>query len=131
MQLFQEWPRQTKPKKGQFTDLSQGHSGTKVRCEPRLFSQGKTPEFPKSGRKIHELFGLALSLVRFAGATPAFSFLGKDSRAAAGASPPAQQFESSRDDPLQSAQQVSKPVSWPALPLPPRPKLRNASLFII
>ena len=26
----QEWPRQTKPKKGQFMNFSQGHSGTKV-----------------------------------------------------------------------------------------------------
>ena len=34
----QEWPRQTKPKKGQFMNFSQGHSGTKVQCESRLFS---------------------------------------------------------------------------------------------
>ena len=65
----QEPPRQTKPKKGQFMNFSQGHSGTKVRCESCLFSQGKTPEFTKMG-KIHELFVLALSLVWFAGATP-------------------------------------------------------------
>ena len=34
----QEWPRQTKPKKGQFMNFSQGHSGTKVQCESCLFS---------------------------------------------------------------------------------------------
>ena len=32
---------QTKPKKGQFTDFSQGHSGTKVRCESCFVSKGK------------------------------------------------------------------------------------------
>ena len=52
---LQAWPRQTKPKKGQFMNFSQGHSGTKVRCESRLFSQGKTPELTKMG-EIHELF---------------------------------------------------------------------------
>ena len=67
--LGQEWPRQTKPKKGQFMNFSQGHSGAKVQCESCLFSQGKTPEFTKMG-EIHELFVLALSLVWFAGATP-------------------------------------------------------------
>ena len=51
----QEWPRQTKPKKGQFMNFSQGHSGTKFQCESCLFSQGKTPEFTKMG-EIHELF---------------------------------------------------------------------------
>ena len=66
---FQEWPRQTKPKKGQFMNFSQRHSGTKVQCESCLFSSGKTPEFTKMG-EIHELFVLALSLVWFAGATP-------------------------------------------------------------
>ena len=65
----QEWPRQTKPKKGQFMNFSQGRSGTKVQCESCLFSQGKTPEFTKMG-EIHELFILPLSLVWFAGATP-------------------------------------------------------------
>ena len=35
----QEWPRQTKPKKGQFMNFSRGHSGTKVQiCESCLFS---------------------------------------------------------------------------------------------
>ena len=65
----QEWPRQTKPKKGQFMNFLQGHFGTKVQCESCLFSQRKTPEFTKMG-EIHELFVLALSLVWFAGATP-------------------------------------------------------------
>ena len=50
-------------------NFSQGHSGTKVQCEPCLFSYGKTPEFTKMG-EIHELFVLTLSLVWFAGATP-------------------------------------------------------------
>ena len=57
--LNQKWPRQTKPKKGQFMNFSQGHSGTKVQCESCLFSQGKTPEFTKNG-EIHELSVLAL-----------------------------------------------------------------------
>ena len=52
-------------KEGQFTNFSRGHSGTKVRCESCLFSQGKTPEFTKMG-EIHELFVLVLSLVWFA-----------------------------------------------------------------
>ena len=52
----QEWPRQTKPKKGhQFMNLSGGHSGTKIQCESCLLSQGKTPEFTKMG-EIHEHF---------------------------------------------------------------------------
>ena len=74
----QEWPRQTKPKKGQFTNFSQGHSGTKVRDVNRACFPKKTPEFTKMG-EIHELFVLALSLVWFAGATPEkkmFMFLG-------------------------------------------------------
>ena len=67
--VTQEWPRQTKPKKGQFMNFSQGHCGTKVQCQSCLFSQGETPEFTKMG-EIHELFVLALSLVWFAGPTP-------------------------------------------------------------
>ena len=62
-------PRQTKPKKGQFMNFSRGQTGTKVRCESHLLSQGKTPEFTKMG-EIHELFLLALSLVWFARTTP-------------------------------------------------------------
>ena len=73
-QHSQEWPRQTKPKKGQFMNFSQGHSGTKVQCESCLFSQGKTAEFTKMG-EIHELFALALFLVWFAGATPDFDVM--------------------------------------------------------
>ena len=49
----QERPRQTKPKKGQFINFSWGQTGTKARCESRLFSQGKTPEFTKMG-EIHD-----------------------------------------------------------------------------
>ena len=60
--FFQESPRQTKPKKGQFMNFSWGQTGTKLRCESRLFSQGKTPELTKMG-EIPELFVLALSLV--------------------------------------------------------------------
>ena len=69
----QEWPRQTKPKKGQFMNFSQGHSETKVQCESCLFSLGETPEFTKLG-EIQEHFVLALSLVWFAGATPDLGF---------------------------------------------------------
>ena len=70
----QEWPRQTKPKKGQFMNFSQGHSGTKVQCESCLSSQGKNTRIHKKS-EIHELFVLALSLVWFAGATPERIFL--------------------------------------------------------
>ena len=38
----QESPRQTKPKKGQFMNLSRGHSGKKVRCVNRYFA--RSPE---------------------------------------------------------------------------------------
>ena len=69
--MYQEWPRQTKPKKGQFMNFSQGHSGTKVRDVNRAcFPKEKRPEFTKNGRNSNELFVLALSLVWFAGATP-------------------------------------------------------------
>ena len=50
-------------------NFSRGQTGTKVRCESRLFSQGKAPEFTKTG-EIHELFFLVLSLVWFAGTNP-------------------------------------------------------------
>ena len=56
----QEWPRQTKPKKGQFMNFSQGHSGTKVRYVNRAcFPKEKQARFTKMG-EIHELFVLAL-----------------------------------------------------------------------
>ena len=48
--FFQEWPRQTKPKKGQFMNFSQGHSGTKVQCESCFFPKEKhqnSQEWPK------------------------------------------------------------------------------------
>ena len=50
----QEWPWQTKPRKGQ--SLSRGHSGTKVQCESCLFfpPKKKQPEFTKMD-EIHEL----------------------------------------------------------------------------
>ena len=47
---IQEWPRQTKPKKGPFMNFSQGRSGTKVQCESCLFSQGKNTIIHKNGR---------------------------------------------------------------------------------
>ena len=40
-------------------NFSRGQTGTKVRCESRLRSQGKTPEFTKMG-EIHDIFVLAL-----------------------------------------------------------------------
>ena len=65
----QEWPRQTKPKKGQFMNFSQWRSGTKVQCESCLLSLGKTPEFTTMGA-IHGHFVLAFLWFWFAGATP-------------------------------------------------------------
>ena len=50
--FHQEWPRQTKPKKGQFMNFSQRDSGTKAQCELCLFSQGKTPEFTNKWAKF-------------------------------------------------------------------------------
>ena len=90
IELTQESPRQTKPKKDQFMNFSRGQFGTKVQvnraCFPKekhqnsqkwpkfmnfsfWLSQGKAPEFTKMA-EIHELFVLALSLVWFARATP-------------------------------------------------------------
>ena len=71
--FYQEWPRQAKPKTGQFMNFSQGHSATKVQCESYLFFLRKNTRIHKRRAKIHELFVLALSLVWFAGATPDFS----------------------------------------------------------
>ena len=42
----QEWPRQTKPKKGQFMNFSQGHSGTKFNVN--------RASFPKENTRIHK-----------------------------------------------------------------------------
>ena len=39
--LIQESPWQTKPKKGRCTNFSRGQTGTKVRCESRLFPEDK------------------------------------------------------------------------------------------
>ena len=51
-------------------NFSRRHTGTEVRCESRLFSQGKTPEFTKMG-EIHKLFVLALSQAVLHGVPPA------------------------------------------------------------
>ena len=51
-------------------NFSQGHSGTKIQCESCLFFLRKNTRINKNGCEIHELFVLALSLVRFAKATP-------------------------------------------------------------
>ena len=75
---FQEWPRQTKPKKGQFMNFSQGHSGTKVRCVNRAcFPKEKHQNFCEKMGEIHELFVLALSLVWFAAGRLLITFVGK------------------------------------------------------
>ena len=66
--FFQESPRQTKPKKGQFMKFSRGKLELKFDVNLACFTKEKTPEFTKMG-DIHELFVLALSLVWFAGAT--------------------------------------------------------------
>ena len=97
----QEWPQQTKPKKGQFMNFSQGHSGTKVQCESCLFFFRKTPEFTKMG-KIHELFVLALSLVGLP-ATP------DKLRVVLG---PPRWF---RAGPISSCEATSGKLSWPRL----------------
>ena len=66
----QEWPRQTKAKKGQFMNFSQGHSGTKVQCVNRAcFPKEKHTRIrnKKMGEKSTWTFRvLALSLVWFA-----------------------------------------------------------------
>ena len=55
--FLQEWPRQTKPKKGQLMNFPQGHSGTKVRYVNRAcFPKGKTPEFTQKMGEIHMNF---------------------------------------------------------------------------
>ena len=64
---FQESPWQTKPKKGQFMNFSEGRSGTKVRCESCLFSQGKTPNSQKWAKFMNFSFW---PFLWFAGATP-------------------------------------------------------------
>ena len=50
----QEWPRQTKPKKGQFMNFSQGHPRTKVQCESSLFLKAKHQNSRKKGQQIHD-----------------------------------------------------------------------------
>ena len=70
--FFQEWPRQTKPKKGQFMNSSRRHSGTEVQVVNRAcFPKEKAHQNShKNGRNSYGLFVLVLSLVWFAGATP-------------------------------------------------------------
>ena len=47
----QEWPRQTKPKKDQFMNFSQAHSGTKVQSLNRAcFPKEKGTRIHKNGR---------------------------------------------------------------------------------
>ena len=46
----QEWPRQTKPKKGQFMKFSQGHSGTKFNVNRACFPKEKHQNSQKNGR---------------------------------------------------------------------------------
>ena len=66
----QEWPRQTKPTKGQFMNFSQGHSGTKIQCEIVLVCLRKNTRIHTKMGEVHELCVSALSWVWFAGATP-------------------------------------------------------------
>ena len=61
--------RQTKPKKGQFMNLSRGHSGQKFDVNRACFPKDKHQKSHRNG-EIHELFVLTLSLIWFAGATP-------------------------------------------------------------
>ena len=68
--LNQEWPRQTKPKKGQFMNFSRGHSGTKFNVNRACLPEEKNSRMHTKMGEIHELLVLALSLVWFAGATP-------------------------------------------------------------
>ena len=63
--FHQEWPRQAKPKKGQCTNFSQGHSGMWI----LLVFLRRNTRIHKNGRNSWT-FVLALSLVWFAGATP-------------------------------------------------------------
>ena len=63
--FVQEWPRQTKPKKGQFMNFSQGHSGTKVRyvnraCFPKEKHQNSQKKWAKFIRtfRFGPFFGL-------------------------------------------------------------------------
>ena len=59
-ETLQEWPQQTKPKKGEFMNFSQGHSGTKVRYVNRAcFPKEKHQNSYKNGRDSYELFLLA------------------------------------------------------------------------
>ena len=50
--MDQQSPRQTKPKKGQFMNFSQAHSGTKIRCESCLFPIGKNTRIHQKWAKF-------------------------------------------------------------------------------
>ena len=56
---YQESPRQTKPKKGQFMNFPGGKFIVNRACFPKE----KTPEYSQKMGEIHELFVFALSLV--------------------------------------------------------------------
>ena len=94
---IQEWPRQTKPKKGQFMNFSQGHSGTKIRYVNRAcFPKEKHQNSQKWAKLMnfsfwHLLwFGLPGRLLNryrlegifhfFAGPPNPYDFLGKRSK---------------------------------------------------
>ena len=75
----QEWPRQTKPKEGQFMNFSQGHSGTKVRdvnraCFPKEKRQNshKRATFMNFSFWPFLWFGLLGRLLRTVRAVPVF-----------------------------------------------------------
>ena len=72
---FQEWPRQTKPKKGRFMNFSQGHSGTKVRDVNRTgFPKEKEQNSQKWAKSMNFSFwpflwfGLLGQLLKIGGA---------------------------------------------------------------
>ena len=69
---IQEWPRQTKPKKGQFMNFSQGHSGIKVRYVSfvLVFLRKNKPEFTQKWAKFMNFSFWPFLCVWFAGATP-------------------------------------------------------------
>ena len=55
--MTQEWPRQTKPKKGQLMHFSQGHSGTKVQFVNRAcFPKEKHQNSQKWAKFMNFLF---------------------------------------------------------------------------
>ena len=72
----QEWPRQTKPKKGQFMNFSHGHSGTKVRYVNRACFLGKNTRIHKIMGEVHMNFSFGpFFLLVFRKAPDTFNFL--------------------------------------------------------